>query len=86
MPPVDKHGSAQLGWKAFFALFAIVQVVSLGVMWRTYDAVQSSSNLAILHDYQINKEIVPAIKDLQSLRRSGLSSYQAPATQGPSSP
>ena len=69
MPPLHVSGStAQLGWKAFFACLAIMQMIALGVMWRTYDAVTTTSARVQLHDYQIREEIKPAIKELQSAR------------------
>lgn len=67
MPPVAS--TAQLGWKAFFALLAFMQIVGLGVMWRTYDAVQKTSGLTALHDYQITQEIKPAIAELKNRNR-----------------
>lgn len=69
MPPYGPNGSAQLGWKAFFALLALMQVIALGVMWRTYDAVSEMSRITTIHDYQIREEIKPAIKELQGRPR-----------------
>lgn len=69
MPPVHVSGNAQLGWKAFFALLALMQVIALGVMWRTYDAVSDMSRITTIHDYQIREEIKPAIRELQGAVR-----------------
>lgn len=64
MPPLNQ--SNQVGWKAFFGLLGICQVVLLGVMWRTYDAVVEAAKLTTIHEYQIREEIRPAIKDIKA--------------------
>lgn len=68
MPPQLASNQRETGWRAFFALLMLLQVIALGVMWRTYDALQEALRLTALHDYQIREEIRPAIKDLQARR------------------
>jgi hypothetical protein len=65
MPPIHKTGAADLGWKAFFSLLAIMQVVALGVMWRTYDAVTNTAQKQFLLQYKVDEVQGPAIRDLQ---------------------
>lgn len=67
MPPHAQSPETQLGWKAFFSLLAVMQVIGLGVMWRTYDLVSETSNMTRMHEYQIKEEIRP---DLQRLKQS----------------
>lgn len=65
MPPHTQSSENQLGWKAFFSLLALMQVIGLGVVWRTYDAVSETTSTVRMHDYQIKEEIRPAIQRLQ---------------------
>lgn len=65
MPPLPDYTHTALGWKAFFALLAILQVIVIGVVWRTYDAVSTTARLAERHEYQISEELKPAIRELQ---------------------
>jgi hypothetical protein len=68
MPPhAQQSPETQLGWKAFFTLLALMQVIGLGVVWRTYDAVSETSVITKMHDYQIKEEIRP---DIQRLKQS----------------
>jgi predicted MFS family arabinose efflux permease len=79
MPPVNQ--SNQVGWKAFFALLGVCQMVLLGVMWRTYDAVSESAKLTTIHEYQIREEIRPAIKSISQalmISESGSSQKDKP--------
>jgi hypothetical protein len=55
----------QLGWKAFFSLLALMQVIGLGVVWRTYDAVSETAVVSKMHDYQIKEEIRPRLQRLE---------------------
>jgi len=57
MPPVDSSTNA--GWKAFFALLMLLQVIALGVMWRTYDSVTSTAAKVELHEYILNNKVLP---------------------------
>jgi hypothetical protein len=73
MPPLDT--SSDRGWKAFFALLMILQIIALGVMWRTYDTVQASDRLSTMSEYKIEHVILPAIRNhdgrLQYLEKRG---------------
>ncbi len=64
MPP-HVQPENQLGWKAFFSLLALMQIVGLGVVWRTYDAVSETSGITKMHDYQIKEEIRPRLQRLE---------------------
>jgi hypothetical protein len=72
MPPTT---DTDRGWKAFFALLMVLQVIALGVMWRTYDAVSSVSKKSDLSEYKIDHVISPLLKNhddrLYRLERAG---------------
>ena len=43
-----------------------MQVVGLGVMWRTYDLVSHTSDMTRMHEYQIKEEIRPELHRLRN--------------------
>lgn len=67
MPPSNIQG---LGWKFFFGLLAFLQVIAIGVLWRTYDTVSEANKLTALHDYQINNVILPDIRELKTEKKA----------------
>lgn len=51
------------GWKAFFALLMVLQVIAIGVMWRTYDAVQLTGKKTDLSEFKIDQVITPLLRN-----------------------
>jgi hypothetical protein len=60
MPPVNDQNN--YGWKAFFSLLMVLQVIAIGVMWRTYDTVTQTAKKVELHDYILKEHVLPKIK------------------------
>jgi hypothetical protein len=83
MPPYNT--SSQVGWKAFFGLLALLNGISVTLLFRTYDAVQEGTKINVLQDYKIDEVIIPAIEELR-YHRVTPPNYLAPAKQDPSSP
>lgn len=59
MPPSKE--SAGLGWKAFFGLLMLMQIVGVGVMWRTYDAVSALTEAKVKNEVMVNNVILPTL-------------------------
>lgn len=83
MPP--SPNVSNLGWKAFFALLALMQGISTVVLFRTYDAVQESQRANLIQDYKINEVIIPALR-IHYPQPGAYPSYPGQAKQAPSSP
>ena len=50
-----------IGWKAFFALFTILQIIGIGAMWRTVDGLTELTQLANRNDIRIREVILPKL-------------------------
>lgn len=79
MPPSYNNDKAQLGWRLFFGLLMLLQVVALGVMWRTYDAIGAVREQSALTAYKVNEMVTPELREqknrieaLERLRFSNL--------------
>lgn len=67
MPPYERDTR---GWKAFFALLMVLQIIAIGVMWRTYDAVSAVTAKSNLNEYKIEQVIFPQLRQHEDqLRR-----------------
>lgn len=58
MPPSAKES---LGWKAFFALLAILQVIGIGALWRTVDSLSYLTEISNRNDIRIREVILPKL-------------------------
>lgn len=61
MPPAESIRTQ--GWKFFFGLLMVLQVIAIGVMWRTYDAVQQVTASSSLNTYKIDYVIFPKLRE-----------------------
>lgn len=61
MPPGESIRT--LGWKFFFGLLMLFQIVALGVMWRTYDAVANVKAESALTTYKVNDVVLPELRE-----------------------
>jgi hypothetical protein len=61
MPPSNMNQVSGLGWKFFFALLMVLQVVATGVMWRTYDAVQETAKVGAKNSATLELLVIPSI-------------------------
>jgi hypothetical protein len=61
MPP--QNNDSDRGWKAFFSLLMILQVVGVAIMWRTYDAIRDTGRKADKTELQVEQVIYPKLQD-----------------------
>lgn len=82
-PHAHPPAKATISWREIaLALLLFMQVVGTTIMWKTYEAV----SLVSIHEYQINREILPALKNLQDRQGQSPANYRGQATLTPSSP
>ncbi len=65
MPPVtrDDHDKRNLGWKLFFGLLMFIQLVGVGVLWRTYDAITATRALTAQVTLKVDEVVIPKLTD-----------------------
>ena len=59
MPPAPHSG---LGWRLFFGLLMVLQVIGIGVMWRTYDAIGTNDKAVLIINYRLDAEVKPTLQ------------------------
>ena len=62
--PSDSHDDFSIrtgGWKLFYATLLFIQIIGVGVLWRTYDSISSMTEKVQLNAIRIEQIIVPAI-------------------------
>lgn len=63
MPPRDNNGN--LGWKAFFAAMAVINVLGAGIGWRIYDTVSENREIIVEVKTVQEKVILQRLEDLE---------------------
>jgi hypothetical protein len=64
MPPSNNNSNkGDLGWKFFFATLMVIQVIGVGILWRTYDAITETRSHTAANTLKITEIIYPKITD-----------------------